>query len=139
MTARRRSTEDHQAELDEGAKAPAYSGGRDQVALDQQHAKMNEDAEPGHPLPEPPPEKAAHETLIADTARRFMAALPPGAAAGGSYEYPESDEDGGDVPDGKYRIAGSDWVFEWEGGKPKSATKAHAPDWGGEDVQTVSL
>jgi hypothetical protein len=72
----------------------------------------------------------------------FCANLPQNARAYGHY-IPEP----GDalarqrlaVPDGRYRLAGSDYVFTIAGGRLKEAMRADPPHFGGDNVVAVAF
>jgi hypothetical protein len=85
--------------------------------------------------------KPAHVVAIGNAAREFLANLPPAAVSGGTHTFPEPAEDAeaAEVEDGKYRPAGSDWIFVWEGGFVREAIKAQPPDYGGEDVESIEI
>src|SRR5262245_35765800 len=69
--------------------------------------------------------------------RNFMGALPTTSS---QYTATESDrfhDQEADVPDGLYRLDGTDWLFTIEGKHLKEAQRAAPPDFGGPDVVMV--
>jgi hypothetical protein len=81
------------------------------------------------------------EAAINALHRRMMQTMPSEAASGFVFIPAEGhalfELETESVEDGKYRVQGSDWIMEIEGGKFKSASKAMPPDYGGEDVMNV--
>lgn len=83
--------------------------------------------------------KAMEDRDRNDAVRRvhasFIQALPGSARSQGFFEVPEDHPEAGSdlpVPSGGYRVAGSDWVMRFKGGRWVSADRAHAraaPDW----------
>ena len=79
--------------------------------------------------------------------RAFRAKLPQHEASGqnamssGNYVQAEGDQyDGKEYPiaDGRYRVAGSDWIFDFEGGGFVEAMHAEPPDYGGDKVIAIT-
>lgn len=76
--------------------------------------------------------------------KAFRMATPSHAASGqsnalssGNYVHTEGDDfDGKDYPiaDGRYRVAGSDWIHTFEGGGYVESEVAQPPDFGGRNV-----
>lgn len=88
-----------------------------------------------------------NEALVSFNAD-FCRELPQDPRSGqhakdGHYTQVEGDKfDGREfpVPDGRYRVAGSEWVFDFEGGAFIEAMRATAAnEFGGPDVIAVSL
>lgn len=102
-----------------------------------------------------PIDEAAQPALLADRNEalvsfnaEFCRDLPQHAGTGqhakdGNYTQVEGDKFDGKnypIPDGRYRVAGSDWVFDFEGGgfvEAMRATKAN--EFGGPSTINVSL
>lgn len=106
----RQRDEAERAEREAFYKTPA---GKKQKAIDEQNARDNA-------------VRAVHAN--------FIRALPNAARSSGSFDVAPDSPDAGKhpVPDGRYRVAGSDWIVEFKGGKWSSANRAHAhsaPDW----------
>lgn len=110
------------------------------------HTYEETEASQPAPAPEPAPAAPPDEALQAEALRRFnadwCAALPDRAKGAEAVEYSDPDPDrfGAALPvaDGRYRVAGGDWVFAFAGGKFTGAVKAtRANQYGGEGVVTV--
>lgn len=79
-------------------------------------------------------ERAARDTAIRSVHAGFIRALPSSARMQGTHQVAPDSIAAGDhpVPDGRYRVLGSDWVMSFKDGKWASADMAHArsaPDW----------
>jgi hypothetical protein len=86
---------------------------------------------------QPAQAKALHALNIA-----FCANLPQGARASGHYDADPADAVAKRriaVPDGRYRLAGSDYVFTIAGGRLKEAVRADPPHFGGDNVIAVAF
>ncbi|WP_407155180.1 hypothetical protein [Bradyrhizobium sp. STM 3557] len=64
----------------------------------------------------------------------FIGALPSDARSKGVHVVPDSHAGAAspDVPDGTYRVSGSDWLLSFSGGRWVQASRAHDrghPDW----------
>jgi len=88
-------------------------------------------------LPEPVP--GSIEAIVRALNVNFCSALPENARHG-AYETVEGDRFDGkiyEVPDGVYRVAGSDWLLTLEGRKFVAASRAQPPEFGGKDVIVI--
>lgn len=104
------------------------------------------------PIAQPDAEAAPDLVKRRDDAVRqfnavFTRALPQHDGSGqharnGNYTQVEGDQYDGqtfDIPDGAYRVTGSDWVFVFEGGGFVEAMRAtEANNYGGKDVIAVA-
>lgn len=79
-------------------------------------------------------ERDARDHAVRKVNAGFCSALPSSARMQGTHQ-PHPDADGGvvwPVPDGRYRVSGSQWVMSFRDGKWTSADQAHnrtEPDW----------
>lgn len=79
-------------------------------------------------------EAAARDNAIRRVHGGFIRSLPSSARMQGTHQVDPASSAAGDhpVPDGRYRVLGSDWVMSFKDGKWASADLAHArsaPDW----------
>lgn len=81
------------------------------------------------------------ERTVLRVNRDWCAALPP-EAVGGSFDVPADHDRFGDrydVPDGVYRVQGSDWLFTFSKGRLVNGSRATpANEFGGPAVKIVS-
>jgi hypothetical protein len=89
-------------------------------------------------------QRTAAEVKIAEKVHKvhdeFTAALPPAVAASGGYSVQDGDYWSTrelEMPDGRYRVSGGDWIYAFAGGKLKEASRALPPNYGGEGVTIV--
>lgn len=68
----------------------------------------------------------------------FGAALPGQAHASGHHAFEEGGEEHPGIPDGKYRVVGSDWAGRFEGGRLVEAFRCVPPHFGGDDVEIIN-
>lgn len=83
--------------------------------------------------------KPAQENVIRQFNADFCRDLPEGALSG-LYSARKGDRFDGRrvmVPDGRYRIAGSDWILGFERSRFIDAVRAGPPDFGGSGVVVV--
>lgn len=101
--------------------------------------KRDEDDDDQEELTPTPPETAAKtaaktpeqvDRMIEQASRDFAAAVPVEANSQGHFELPPEHPLAmiayDDVPDGRYRVGGHDWILEFEDGRLTSAEKASA-------------
>lgn len=68
---------------------------------------------------------------------RFANAIPGGAQSSGYFVPPETQMWQCVVPDGKYRVAGADWIVVIVDNRIAEICRAVPPDYGGPDVIAV--
>lgn len=102
------------------------------------------------PKPEPAAadDQPAEQTAAAAAAERnkavrramaeFGAALPGNAHASGHHEFEDGGEISDQIPDGKYRVIGSEWAGRFEGGRLVEAFRCVPPRFGGDDIEIIS-
>jgi hypothetical protein len=81
------------------------------------------------------------ETAVRALQQRVMQTMPSEAVAGFVFAPAEGhalyELETENIPDGMYRVQGSDWILTVEDGKFKSAERAMPPEFGGPDVVSV--
>jgi hypothetical protein len=73
---------------------------------------------------------------------KFCANLPQSTRASGRYEADKADKVARErilVPDGRYRVSGSDFVLTIVGGRLREAVRADPPHFGGDNVIAVEF
>lgn len=91
-------------------------------------------------MAEPKPLQLAQAKALHALNHGFCIELPDDMRQSGRYEVQAGDRFARQrvpVPDGKYRLAGSDYVFAIAGGRLTQAVRADPPDFGGDDVIAV--
>lgn len=80
---------------------------------------------------------AARNAAVRRVMAAFESALPSGAHSSGHHFAPEDGAVHDAIPDGKYRVIGSDWAGRFEGGRLVEAFRCVPPHFGGDDIEIV--